>query len=158
MAYTDFTLESAEARFDLITVPGDLFPGLTPLPVPEWLRDLLARGQAVAALVSEKARLEFLVTPVLLACRDLVSGDLSIYSGQRLDVDADLGFTTPNYLQHDLGWASSGQPFSVGAPLGPALSLRWGWALGNLLGNGSAPRTGPDKGRCKVVAVHGFRQ
>jgi hypothetical protein len=28
-----------------------------------------------------------------LACRDLVSGDLSIYSGQRLDVDADLGLT-----------------------------------------------------------------
>jgi hypothetical protein len=93
MPYTDFTLDSAEARFDLITVPGDLFPGLTPLHVPEWLRDLLARGQAVAALVSEKARSEFLVTPVLLACRDLVAGDLAIYSGQRLDVDAELGLT-----------------------------------------------------------------
>jgi hypothetical protein len=93
MSYTDFTLETAEARFALVTVPGDLFPGLMPLPVPEWLRDLLARGQAVAALVSEKARSEFLVTPVLLACRDLVSGDLAIYSGQRLDVDAELGLT-----------------------------------------------------------------
>jgi hypothetical protein len=93
MPYTDFTLESAEARFDVVTVPGDVFAGLTPLPVPEWLRDLLARGQAVAALVSEKARSEFLVAPVLLACRDLVPGDLSIYSGQRLDVDADLGLT-----------------------------------------------------------------
>jgi hypothetical protein len=93
MPYTDFTLESAEARFHLLTVPGELFPGLTAVPVPEWLRDLLARGQAVAALVSEKARSEFLVTPVLLACRDLVSGDLAIYSGQRLDVDAELGLT-----------------------------------------------------------------
>src|SRR3954451_15603489 len=93
MPYTDFTLEATEARFDLVTVPGDLFPGLIPLPVPEWLRDVLARGQAVAALVSEKARSEFLVTPMLLACRDLVSGDLSIYSGQRLDGDADLGLT-----------------------------------------------------------------
>lgn len=93
MPYTDFTLDSVEARFGLVAVPGDLFPGLTPLPLPEWLRDLLARGQAVAALVSEKARSEFLVTPVLLACRDLVSGYLSIYSGQRLDVDADLGLT-----------------------------------------------------------------
>jgi hypothetical protein len=93
MPYNDFTLESAEARFDLVTVPGDLFPGLAPLPVPGWLRDVLARGQAVAALVSEKARSEFLVAPVLLACRDLVSGDLTIYSGQRLDVDAELGLT-----------------------------------------------------------------
>lgn len=91
MAYNDFTLESAEARFGLVTVPGDLFPSLTSLPVPQWIRDLLARGQSVAALVSEKARSEFIVTPVLLACRDLVSGDLSIYSGQRLDVDAELG-------------------------------------------------------------------
>lgn len=93
MPYTDFTLDSAEARFAVVAVPGDLFPNLAPLPVPDWLRDLLARGQAVAALVSEKARSEFLVAPVLLACRDLVSGDLSIYSGQRLDVDAELGLT-----------------------------------------------------------------
>jgi hypothetical protein len=93
MPYNDFTLEAAEARFSIVTIPGDLFPGLTPLPVPEWLRDLLARGQTVAALVSEKARSEFLVAPVLLACRDLVSGDLSIYSGLRLDVDAELGLT-----------------------------------------------------------------
>jgi hypothetical protein len=93
MPYNDFTLEGAEAGFDLVTVPGDLFPALAPLPVPEWLRDVLARGQAVAALVSEKARSEFLVAPLLLACRDLVSGDLAIYSGQRLDVDAELGLT-----------------------------------------------------------------
>ena len=93
MPYTDFTLDTVETRFGLVAVPGDLFPGLMPLPVPEWLRDLLARGQAMAALVSEKARSEFLVTPVLLACRDLVPGALSIYSGQRLDVDADQGLT-----------------------------------------------------------------
>jgi hypothetical protein len=93
LPYPDFTLESAEARFAVVAVPCDLFPNLAPLPVPDWLRDLLARGQAVAALVSEKARSEFLVAPVLLACRDLVSGDLSIYSGQRLDVAAELGLT-----------------------------------------------------------------
>jgi hypothetical protein len=63
MPYNDFTLESAEARFGIITIPGDLFPGLAPLAVPDWLRDLLARGKAIAALVSEKARSEFLVTP-----------------------------------------------------------------------------------------------
>jgi len=91
--YADFSLDTAEARFGLVTEPGDMFPGLVPLPVPDWLRDLLARGQASAALVSEKARSEFLVAPILLACRDLVSGPLSICSGQRLDVDADRGLT-----------------------------------------------------------------
>lgn len=93
MPYTDFTLETAETRLGLTAVLGDLFLGLVPLPVPAWLADSLARGRAVAALVSGKARSEFLVAPVLLACRELVGGDLAIYSGQRLDVDAERGLT-----------------------------------------------------------------
>lgn len=91
MAYTDFTLESAEQRLGLTVVLADLFPGLAPLPVPTWLEESLARGRAVAALVSEKARSEFIVTPVLTATRDFVLGELAIFSGQRLDVDAGRG-------------------------------------------------------------------
>ncbi len=91
MAYNNFTLESAEAAFGLLTQPGELFPGLRPAPVPDWLRDLLERGRRVAALVSEKARSEFLVVPVLLAAQELVPGALAIYSGQRLDVDPERG-------------------------------------------------------------------
>ncbi len=82
MAYNNFTLESAEAAFGLLTQPGELFPGLRPAPVPDWLRDLLERGRRVAALVSEKARSEFLVVPVLLAAQELVPGALAIYSGR----------------------------------------------------------------------------
>ncbi len=93
MPYTDFTLEGAEARLGLTVGLGDLFPGLRPVPVPAWLDEQLGRGRAVAALVSEKARSEFLVAPVLLACRELVAGDLAIYSGQRLDVDPDRGLS-----------------------------------------------------------------
>lgn len=93
MAYTDFTLEAAETRLGLATSLGDLFPNLRPVAVPGWLGEQLGRGRAVAALVSEKARSEFLVAPVLLACRELVAGDLAIYSGQRLDVDPDRGLT-----------------------------------------------------------------
>ncbi len=91
MSYTDFTLEGVESAFGLSAVPGVLFPGLSPLPVPDWLRDLLDRGRHVAALVSEKARSEFLVVPVLLAAREFTPGALSIYSGQRLDVDSERG-------------------------------------------------------------------
>ena len=93
MSFTDFTLESAEAAFGLTTQPADLFPGLQPLAVPPWLRDLLERGRLVAALVSEKARSEFLVVPILLAARDLAPGALSIYSGQRLDIDPARGLS-----------------------------------------------------------------
>ena len=93
MAFADFTLESVEAAFGLTTQPGDLFPGLQPIPVPEWLRDMLRRGRQVAALVSEKARSEILVVPILIAVHDLTPGPLSIYSGQRLDVDPARGLS-----------------------------------------------------------------
>jgi hypothetical protein len=87
MAYTDFTLESAEADLGVSTRPGDVFPDLRPAPVPGWLTDLLARGMQLA-LVSEKARSEFIVAPLLLAVREAAGGTLAILSGQRLDVDA----------------------------------------------------------------------
>ncbi len=86
MAYTDFTLESAEAELGVTARPGPLFPGLQPVPVPAWLRDILARGMRLA-LVSEKARSEFIVAPILLAIRELSGERVAILSGHRLDVD-----------------------------------------------------------------------
>jgi hypothetical protein len=86
MAYTDFTLESAEAELGVSAHPGVLFPGLQPRPVPDWLRDQLTRGMQLA-LVSEKARSEFIVAPILLAVRELTDGEITILSGQRLDID-----------------------------------------------------------------------
>jgi len=91
MSYADFTLEAVESAFGLISRPGDLFPGLEPITVPDWLRDDLDRAQRVAALVSEKARSEFLVVPILMAACELGKSELAIYSGQRLDVDPARG-------------------------------------------------------------------
>jgi hypothetical protein len=42
-------------------------------------------------LLSEKARSEFIVVPILLACQELSAGTIAIYSGQRLDVDPERG-------------------------------------------------------------------
>jgi hypothetical protein len=92
MPYPDFTLERVEAELVVAVHPGDLFPGLAPVPVPDWLRDLLGRGTQLA-LVSEKARSEFLVAPILLAARELTGNTVAIYSGQRLDVDPERGLT-----------------------------------------------------------------
>jgi hypothetical protein len=91
MAYTEFTLESVESAFGLISQPRELFPGLSSVPVPDWLSDYLRRGQQVATLVSEKARSEFLVVPILMAAREFAPVDITIYSGQRLDVDPSRG-------------------------------------------------------------------
>ncbi|HYH67101.1 MAG TPA: hypothetical protein VD866_20565 [Urbifossiella sp.] len=88
MAYTDFTLETAESVLGVTTNPGDLFPDLRPAPVPSWLADSLGRGMQLA-LVSEKARSEFIVAPILLAVREASGEMVAILSGQRLDVDVE---------------------------------------------------------------------
>jgi len=90
MSYADFLLESVVSILGVNSETADLFGSLVPLPVPAWLRALLDRGQQ-QILLSEKARSEFLVVPVLLACEDLRPGEVSIYSGQRLDIDPERG-------------------------------------------------------------------
>jgi hypothetical protein len=86
MAFTDFTLETVETELGVIARPGVVFPPLPATSAPAWLTEGLARGMELA-LVSEKARSEFIVAPLLLAVRELSGGRISILSGQRLDVD-----------------------------------------------------------------------
>jgi hypothetical protein len=86
VSYSDFTLESAESLLGVQARGGVLFPGLEPEIVPDWLRDFLGRTMQLA-LTTEKARSELIVTPILVACRELSGGAVAIFSGQRLDVD-----------------------------------------------------------------------
>lgn len=86
MAYTEFTLESVEADLGVAPRPGPAFPPLPDVEPPAWLPGHLARGMELA-LVSEKARSEFIVAPILLAVRELTGGRVAILSGPRLDVD-----------------------------------------------------------------------
>jgi hypothetical protein len=92
LAYSDFTLQSIEARFGVTSRPAALFADAQPVTVPDWLRDQLERGLQLP-LVSEKARSELIVMPVLLACRELSHGTIAIFSGSRLDVDLERGLT-----------------------------------------------------------------
>jgi hypothetical protein len=91
MAYTDFTLELAEQRLGITTGIADLFPDLAPLEVSAELTDRLQKGREFAAFVSEKSRSEFLVVPILMAAREFVTGELTVFSGIRLDVDPSRG-------------------------------------------------------------------
>ena len=90
MTYSDFTLEIVEKVLGVRVQPADLFPALSPLSVPTWLQDLLEKGKQLA-LISEKARSEFIVAPILLASRELSQNTVAIYSGQRLDVQPEQG-------------------------------------------------------------------
>jgi hypothetical protein len=90
MSYNDFSLETVSSVLGVSAGPVGLFPNLDPVPVPSWLREMLDRGMR-QVLLSEKARSEFIVVPILLACQELSGGTIAIYSGQRLDVDPDRG-------------------------------------------------------------------
>ena len=95
MAYSEFTLDSASRLLGVTSQPAELFPGVQPAVAPAWLADTLARGGQGLHLstISEKARSEFVVAPVLLAARELSGDRFAIFSGQRLDVDPGRGLT-----------------------------------------------------------------
>lgn len=87
MPYSDFTLDTVEQALGLAIRQGELLPVLEPLPVPAWVVESLEWGKNRAALVSEKARSGFMVVPILLAAGELIDEELTIFSGQRLEVD-----------------------------------------------------------------------
>ncbi len=92
MTYSDFDLNTARRTFGLTITQEPLFPAIEPLPLSPWLQEALNKGEQLA-LVSEKARSEFIVAPILLSSRDLSHNRVQIYSGQRLDVEPQRGLS-----------------------------------------------------------------
>jgi hypothetical protein len=90
MRYGDFTLDMVRKVLGITLQQANLFEQVRPAEVPAWLREALDKGTQLA-LLSEKSRSEFVVAPILLAGRELCGNKFAIYSGQRLDVDADRG-------------------------------------------------------------------
>lgn len=90
MSYSEFTLEDVVRHLGVTSQEADLFPTAATAPIPAWLPALMARGTRLA-LISEKARSEFIVVPILLAARELSGDQVAIYSGQRLDVSPEEG-------------------------------------------------------------------
>jgi hypothetical protein len=90
MTYSDFGLDMVEYKLGLILQRARLFAGISPVAMPTWLQEVLESSKQLA-FVSEKARSEFIVAPILLSVRLLSGERITIYSGQRLDVDAERG-------------------------------------------------------------------
>jgi len=90
MSYGEYNLASLRHAFGLRIRDQLLFEQTGILEPSAWLAETLANGQDLA-MTSEKARGEFIVAPVLMACRAILGRDLRIFSGARLDVDPDRG-------------------------------------------------------------------
>ena len=90
MAYSSFTLDEVAEKFVLKVREGRLLDSAGSVAPPPWLVDVLARFHPMA-LLTEQSRREFIVAPILVACRELVDNQVFIYAGPTLNVDAELG-------------------------------------------------------------------
>ena len=90
MEYSDFTLEKVKKAFEIDLQETDLFPTIPTVTPPLWLDENLSRGTRLA-LLSEKSRSEFIVVPILLAAREVCHERFAVFSGHRLDIDAEKG-------------------------------------------------------------------
>lgn len=89
--YSNFSLDAVRKQFSVTIAVQPIWTEPIPdAPPPELLTEILERAMQLA-LVSEKARSEFIVAPVLLAVRDLLQQQINIYSGIRLDVSPEEG-------------------------------------------------------------------
>ncbi len=89
-SYGDLTIDDVRKRFQLTISRIALFEKVAPLAPSKWLSEMLEEGFDVS-VISEKARSEFIVAPILLYIREVHQGRISIYSGVRFDVDPDNG-------------------------------------------------------------------
>ena len=90
LSYSAFTLNTVRRQFGLHLQAAYLFETVAPIMPSEWLSVMLKRAAGVA-LVSEKARSEFIVAPILLEIRSFLHETVSIYSGIRLDISPEEG-------------------------------------------------------------------
>jgi hypothetical protein len=90
MAFTDFSYAAAIKAFDLVAVRLAFFDAVVPQQPSAWLLETLQRGKPLA-FMSEKSRSEFMIAPVLLEVQSFAADKLTVFSGQRLDVDSERG-------------------------------------------------------------------
>lgn len=112
MGYSDFTLELLRRTFGITARDGNLFESIGRLAPPAWLSQAFVSGSGLP-FISEKARSEFIVAPILVACRELCEYRFQVFSGVRLDADPERGLKG----ECDFILARSLSSFSLQGPL-----------------------------------------
>ena len=95
MPYSSFTLESVLQAFPLekADIQG-LFSTIEPIEPSAFLTAVLARNLPLAAaLNTEKAKSEMIVSPVLVELREQLERRISLFSGIDFNVDSDSDLT-----------------------------------------------------------------
>ena len=88
MAYSNFKLKQLKQQFKLEEKGVKLFETIKPLQPSDWLKHTLALGLKMP-LLSEKARSERIVSPLLFELWQQNEQSFGIYSGVNLDADIE---------------------------------------------------------------------
>ena len=112
MAYSDFSFDAVHREFGITLRDQPLFETIGDLIPSPWLREALQVGQSLPIL-SEKARSEFFVAPILIDCRERLGRRVEIFSGVRLDVEPQRGLMG----ECDFILARTASKLAVQAPL-----------------------------------------
>jgi hypothetical protein len=91
-SYSKFTIDEVLDSFSLKEELKPLFPDFQPIEPSDFILKSLKRGHDTA-FMSEKARSEFIISPILLEIKELSNNSFIIYSGVTLKVEPKLGLT-----------------------------------------------------------------
>ncbi len=93
MAYSDFTLKKVKADFNLRTIENvSLFSDIQEMAISEYLNTTLTRNVPLALSINtEKARSELIIINILMEVKEIVSQDISLFSGIDFTVDKAQG-------------------------------------------------------------------
>ena len=95
MSYRDFSISKVKQKFNLTLVEGKSFlPEVEPISPSPYLAEFLEESIPLAiAMGSEKARSELIISPILFEIRKFFNKEISYFSGEEFNVDANLGLT-----------------------------------------------------------------
>jgi hypothetical protein len=115
MAYNTFTMSDLETRLGLtLREVSGTFDAYPDAQVSAFLQQALERGLPIATGIGrEKARSEGLIYPILTEVRELLSRQISVFSGPKFNVDRKQGLV--GYL--DFLLASSPMQLQIVAPV-----------------------------------------
>lgn len=95
MAYSNFTLDTAQEAFDLEEIDAaGIFADIEPVDPSQLLTAVLARKVPLAtAIGTEKAKSEMIVADILVELREQLERRISLFSGIDFNVDPENGLT-----------------------------------------------------------------
>ncbi len=89
-SFSDLSIDDVRKSFNLAISRPALFTAIEAVEPGPWLLKVLEDGSEIS-VVSEKARSEFIIAPILLYIRELHQGKIGIYSGVKFNVDLQQG-------------------------------------------------------------------